>query len=148
MVPVRYIPIVILTVVIGVPLILGVFSVYKTSGGGDVLAYFLFAAIFAVSFAAACFIWKWIGQCLREESVKTLLLWVGAVAVALGIGFLAGRQFPAHHYQKFGESRFLLDTATGKVCDPMKPILTPNPKDPLAVFDQAQNPPPYPLCPN
>ena len=62
MVPIRYIPIVILTVVIGVPLIFGVFSMYKTTGGGDVLAYFLLAAIFAVSFAAACFIWKWVRQ--------------------------------------------------------------------------------------
>jgi hypothetical protein len=150
MVPVRYIPIVILTVVIGVPLIFGVFSMYKTTGSSDVLAYFLLAAVFAVSFASACLIWKWVRATLREESVKTPLLWVGAVAVALGVGFLAGRQLPAHHYQRFGESRFLLDTATGKVCDPMKnpPTLTPNPKDPLAIFDQAQNPPPYPLCPN
>ncbi|HKD83972.1 MAG TPA: hypothetical protein VKB58_04425 [Terriglobales bacterium] len=74
--------------------------------------------------------------------MKTLL-WSGAVAVALGVGFLSGRQFPAHHYQKFGESRFLLDTATGLVCDPLKqrPI---NPKDPFAIFD----PPPYPQCPS
>ena len=60
MIPIRDIPVVILTIVIGVPLTFGVFSVYRTTGRNDVLAYFLFAAIFAVSFASAYFIWKWV----------------------------------------------------------------------------------------
>jgi hypothetical protein len=40
------------------------------------------------------------------------------VVVALVGGFLLGRQFPAHHYQQFGTSRWAMDTATGRVCDP------------------------------
>jgi len=62
MVPIRYIPIVVVTIVIAVPLLFGMFSMYKTTGSGDVLAYFLLAAIFAASFTSACFIWKWIRQ--------------------------------------------------------------------------------------
>ena len=58
MISIREIPVVILTIVIGVPLIFGVFSIYKTTGRGDVLAYFLLVAIFGVSFASAYFIWK------------------------------------------------------------------------------------------
>lgn len=42
------------------------------------------------------------------------------VVFGFGCGVLTGRQFPAHHFERFGESRYLLDSATGKVCDPMR----------------------------
>lgn len=57
--------------------------------------------------------------------MKTHLFWIAAAVVALGFGFLAGRQFPAHHYQKYGETRFLLDTSTGALCDPVPPPKSP-----------------------
>jgi hypothetical protein len=43
-----------------------------------------------------------------------------ACIVGFGSGLLVGRYHPAHNFQKFGESRFILDPATGKVCDPFK----------------------------
>ncbi len=78
--------------------------------------------------------------------MKTRLLWSGAALLAFVVGLLVGRRFPAHRYVKFGESRYILDTTTGTVCDPVKEPLT-NPKDPLAVFDKAQSPLPVPPCP-
>ena len=49
--------------------------------------------------------------------VAIFLIACGAV---FGAGLLVGRQFPVHNFQKFGESRFVLDPTTGKVCDPFK----------------------------
>jgi hypothetical protein len=49
-----------------------------------------------------------------------VLLIAGGVAVGFGSGLLVGRQFPAHRFERFGETRFLLDPTTGKVCDPFK----------------------------
>jgi hypothetical protein len=46
-----------------------------------------------------------------------IMLISGAVAAGFGSGLLIGRQFPAHHYERFGETRYLLDSTTGKVCD-------------------------------
>jgi len=40
--------------------------------------------------------------------------------IGFGIGVITGRQFPAHHFERFGASRYLLDSATGKICDPMR----------------------------
>ncbi len=53
--------------------------------------------------------------------MKNHLIWSAAVVAAFGAGALTGRQFPTHHYQKFGESRYVLDTTTGQVCDPVLP---------------------------
>jgi hypothetical protein len=49
-----------------------------------------------------------------------VLVVLGAVAVGFGSGLLVGRHFPAHSFQKYGETRYLLDPATGKICDPFK----------------------------
>jgi len=44
----------------------------------------------------------------------------GACIVGFGSGLLVGRQFPAHHFERFGNSSYLLDTSSGKICDPLK----------------------------
>ena len=55
---------------------------------------------------------------------KGIALFVAIVVIACGVGFgsglLVGRQLPAHRFERFGETRFLLDPTTGKVCDPFK----------------------------
>jgi hypothetical protein len=50
----------------------------------------------------------------------TWIIVVGGCAAGLGTGFLFGRYYPAHSFQRFGESRYLLDSTTGKICDPFK----------------------------
>lgn len=67
---------------------------------------------------------------------KGVTLFVGIVFCACGLGFafgvLIGRQFPAHHFERFGESGFyLLDSTTGRVCNPLKA-----PKASTNLFDQ------------
>jgi hypothetical protein len=42
----------------------------------------------------------------------------GACIVGFGSGLLVGRQYPAHHFEQYGNSSYLLDTSTGKLCDP------------------------------
>jgi hypothetical protein len=39
--------------------------------------------------------------------------------IAFAIGFLAGRAFPAHHYQQI-QGAVYFDSATGKACNPFK----------------------------
>jgi hypothetical protein len=60
--------------------------------------------------------------------MKTRLLpavLVGCTVLGIGFGVLIGRAFPAHRYERIGESWYLLDTATGRICnvsiDPNKP---------------------------
>jgi hypothetical protein len=50
------------------------------------------------------------------------LVAVGIISLVsgFGCGVLAGRLFPVHHFERYGESRYLVDSATGKVCDPMR----------------------------
>jgi hypothetical protein len=48
------------------------------------------------------------------------LLVSGAVVIGFGSGLLVGRQFPARRYEQFGSSLYLLDSTTGKVCNPLK----------------------------
>lgn len=59
-----------------------------------------------------------------------VLLISGGVAVGFGSGLLVGRQFPAHRFERFGESWYVLDATTGKVCNPFKdPNASTNPFD-------------------
>jgi hypothetical protein len=48
------------------------------------------------------------------------------VVVAFGCGFFLGREYPRHHYVRYERGGFLFDTATGKVCNPVGDIKTPN----------------------
>jgi hypothetical protein len=48
------------------------------------------------------------------------LIVAGGCAVGFGAGFLFGQHHPSHAFQKYGETRFLLDSASGKLCDPFK----------------------------
>ena len=66
---------------------------------------------------------------------KWIKLAVGIVAliVAFGSGFLTGRLFPAHHYERFGTSSDLFDTATGHVCTLSSP-------DPFAKYQVPPDP--------
>ena len=66
------------------------------------------------------------------------LLVIGAIVttgVGFGSGLLVGRQFPVRRFERFGESRYLVEPATGKVCDPFK-----DPKDTGNPFDHAFDP--------
>ena len=58
-----------------------------------------------------------------------------ACIVGFGFGLLVGRHFPDHSYQKYGETRYLLDSAAGKLCDPFK-----DPKETNYIFDHAVDP--------
>jgi hypothetical protein len=55
---------------------------------------------------------------------KGITLFVAIVLIACGVGFgsgwLVGRQYPAHSFQRFGDTHYLLDPVAGKVCDPFK----------------------------
>jgi len=42
---------------------------------------------------------------------------VGIALVTFGVGLFIGRAFPAHHYQRYGDTRYMLDTSSGKMCD-------------------------------
>jgi hypothetical protein len=54
-----------------------------------------------------------------DALVTRLGLMALAVAVAFGFGLFLGRAFPAHRYVSLGgDTPFVLDTATGKVCTP------------------------------
>jgi len=75
------------------------------------------------------------------------LLWIGvtctlvALVIGFGSGLLVGRQFPAHHYEKFGNTSYLLDVAPGKVCDPMFKTTGPPPPGFTIVPIEDANPP-------
>jgi hypothetical protein len=51
---------------------------------------------------------------------KGITLFVAIVLIACGVGFgsglFVGRQYPVHSFQRFGNTSYLLDSATGKVC--------------------------------
>jgi hypothetical protein len=54
-------------------------------------------------------------------NLKSVVLFVVAgCVVGFSSGLIVGRSHPAHNYQKYGETRFMLDAATGKLCDPFK----------------------------
>ena len=86
------------------------------------------------------------------------ILIIGAIVAPILFcsGLLVGRQFPAHHYERFGESAYLYDTATGRVCTITKQIQPPpgfvldNPKDATGAPDPFAKyivtPSTYPVC--
>ena len=90
------------------------------------------------------------------------ILIIGAIVAPILFcsGLLVGRQFPAHHYERFGESAYLYDTATGRICtitktDPFAAYgghALDNPKDamgapdPYAKYIVTPSPSPYPVC--
>lgn len=41
---------------------------------------------------------------------------ISIVIILFGSGVLVGRQFPAHRFERIGQTPYLLDTATGSVC--------------------------------
>ncbi len=71
---------------------------------------------------------------MQIDGRKLVWLCVSGAFAAAGIGFgsgiLVGRQFPAHHLERLGDSRYLVEPSTGKVCDPFKdpnaPAKNPN----------------------
>ncbi len=65
------------------------------------------------------------GQGAQGEQAMKLIAGLLGLAVLVGVlaavflaGFFVGRYFPRHHYVRFGETRVLFDTATGKFCNP------------------------------
>jgi len=91
--------------------------------------------------------------------VQRSILITGAIAapILFCAGLLVGRQFPAHHYERFGESVYLYDTSTGRVCTIKHPQsigdiwATPSASGSSAssspnLLDQAAGASPYPVC--
>lgn len=39
-----------------------------------------------------------------------------SLIASLGVGLMIGREVPVHHYERFGNTAYLLDTSTGTVC--------------------------------
>ena len=83
-----------------------------------------------------CFFAIWYGGMVKGPEggagMKTIKLSIAA-PLLIGIfvaGFFLGRAFPAHHYERFGNGPFLLDTSTGTVCD----ARLSDPSDPFAEF--------------
>jgi hypothetical protein len=75
-------------------------------------------------------------------------IWIWAVTGSLaglylfGSGLLLGREMPAHHFERFGNSHYLFDTATGRVCDAL-----PNQEesgDPFKALGGHETPPAQP----
>ena len=50
--------------------------------------------------------------------MKQLILISGVLALGLVSGFGVGRLMPRHHYVHYDETRFLLDTDAGEICNP------------------------------
>lgn len=65
---------------------------------------------------------------MQLDRNKAIAVCVGVVvcAVCFGSGLLVGREFPARHYERFGNTSYLLNTSTGKVCDPMFKATAPS----------------------
>jgi hypothetical protein len=79
-------------------------------------------------------------QFIGKSGIAVFVLLVfGAVGVGFGSGLLVGREFPAHRYERFGETLYLFDPTTGKVCNPFK-----DPKAPVdlsGIWNSSQAPP-------
>jgi hypothetical protein len=75
----------------------------------------------------------------KKGTVLFISLLLVICAAGFGAGLLVGRHFPAHRFERFGNSRYVLETATGKICDPFK-----NPNESMNPFDHAFDPPDAP----
>jgi len=51
-------------------------------------------------------------------------LWPAALVATFFGGIFVGRAIPAHHFEKFGDVPFVLDTVTGKLCAPFRTLPT------------------------
>lgn len=72
-----------------------------------------------------------------------------AVAILSGVwlfgavaGWIFGRQMPAHHFERFGNTSYLLDPGNGRVCDPMPKFIAPSIYEQQGVTPGAFPPPP------
>jgi hypothetical protein len=92
---------------------------------------------------------------MQFTGAKGITLFVAIIAIVcmagFGSGILVGRQFPAHHYVQYGNTPYLLDSATGKVCDlgslaGTKEAANPN-GIPVADLLKSLNPSNPPPCP-
>jgi hypothetical protein len=60
---------------------------------------------------------------IKEAAMKISALiacGAGLVLVAFGSGLVLGRQFPSKRFERFWETRYLLNANSGKLCDPFK----------------------------
>jgi len=58
-------------------------------------------------------------QFAGKQGIAVFVLSILSVgSVGFGSGLLVGRHFPVHRFQKFGETRYVIDSTTGKICDP------------------------------
>lgn len=94
-------------------------------------------------------VWKVRDRLETPEAPSSTMRRVRAISLAVGVslavfvgGFLAGRRFPAHHYERLGSGPYLFDTATGRACNP----LVPPGYDDNAFMGIAHSQDPVPLC--
>jgi hypothetical protein len=78
--------------------------------------------------------------------MKWLFITVGSfgLVAVFGLGILVGRQFPAHHFERFGQSAYLYDVTTGKMCNPLKK----SDDDPFAAYATSAPTVTLPSAPN
>jgi len=61
-----------------------------------------------------------------------------ACVVLFGTGLLIGRQFPAHHFERFGASNYLFDASSGHICQAFGTL--PDPSNPNLIDKALTNP--------
>lgn len=59
------------------------------------------------------------------------LVSLGLAGIVFAGGVLVGRQYPAHRFERMGESWYVFDSTTGKACSPFK-----DPNAPTNLIDQ------------
>jgi hypothetical protein len=71
---------------------------------------------------------------MQFDGNKGTAVFVALVLIActagFGSGWLVGRHYPVHGFQRYGETRYLFDSVTGKLCDPLK-----DPNAPISFTD-------------